>query len=80
MKKVTSLLVLTAIILVAVATPLFAVERVISANEFTAKTGLTVEDVIGDDDENTSSTCTVIVEGDDYYIVISGNKYCVIYR
>jgi hypothetical protein len=80
MKKFATLLMLTAIMVLAVVTPLLAMEKIISETEFTAKTGLTVEDVISEDDEIISTIDITIVENDDCYIVHIDGKTYIIYK
>jgi len=74
-KNVTTLLVLVAIFLIAFTTTLSA--KVISFAEFSAKTGLTIEDFVDDDDTVAEINAMVVDEGGTYTIYIGDKVYTV---
>ena len=75
MKKQTILLMLLAIFLMVSTTTLLA--KQISFEEFSAKTGLTIEDFEDDDDLIVIKSIVVSDLGDHYLVTIDGKSYVV---
>jgi len=75
MKKILSLLVLVAIFFIAFTTSVMANEiKRISINEFYQKTGLTIEDVVGDEVDEATLLGVIISEDDKcIYIEVDGD-------
>jgi len=75
MKKSLSLLVLIAMFLIALTTTILADEtKIISFNEFTTKTGITIEDIIEEEDTEVSILEIIVIDRPtDYLIIVDGN-------
>jgi len=81
MKKSISLLVLVAIFLIAITTPIMANEvKKISEAEFFQKTGLTVEEVIEDDDPGATILEVIITEDEFAFYIEAGGKLTILLK
>jgi len=80
MKRSLSLLVLVAIFLIAFTTPIMANEgKKISVYEFTQKTGIPIEDIIGDGGSDvTTLDCEIIEDAIAFYIYANGELLVIV--